>query len=291
MTDFVVPSGASVGSVPAVPDELASNLLDTAILTDALKIEAIKQDIAKQLNDGSAGPKFVDLSSRIAGVQIETSAQGASLVVISLIDPAWVIPMSGFIQVDDGGYLWPPIDINFPRGSDCFWRLCQYQAVWDAEMDASQGNVTLTFEDRIVSQLREMSPAYPGGISQGQPNQTLGGFIKQLVDNANHNLKTNIRLVELISPQDPNYTVPINNIPSSAQAPLNRQDPLKQNKGPTAAQSDQVDVAVKAVAKLFSAAVGEPLSIAQVEANAGAISIPSGFGFNNGSNAGFGAVP
>jgi len=252
VTEFVTQS-AQIGSIPSVPNALATAELDTALLVDPIKIKAYKDSVASQMNDQSAGPRCEDLSDRIGDMTIQTSAQGASILTIPIIDPLWVLPMSGFIQADALGFLWPPIDINFPTGTDCVWRLCQYRALWDPEMGA-EANITLTFEDRIASLLREMSPATPGGLTQGSPNQTLGGFFKMLVDNANQVLHlkggARIRLVEMISPQDPNYTPPIDNLPSSAQSPL-RKNPIKQKSGLTADQQKQLQALQDAVSQLF----------------------------------------
>lgn len=258
MTQFV--QAPSAGSQPPVPNQLAGGDLHTAILTDPLTIRAYRDTIADQLNQQSAGPRFEDLSERIASVQIETSAQGASILSVGVIDPMWVIPMSGFIQVDDTGYLWPPIDITFPTGTDCTWRLCQVHMIWDAEL-GQDANLTLTFEDRIASLLREMSPAMPGGISQGQPNQSLGGFIKQLVDNTNQILKLRpeIRLVELISPADPNYTVPITQTPASAQGPL-RKNPNKSQAGLSAEQQRQLAQSQQAIGDMFNGPAAQRIS-------------------------------
>jgi hypothetical protein len=196
-------TGSPGDHLPANP--LATAGLDTAILVDPAKIAAYRESIASQMNVQSAGPRFSDLSDRIADVIIETKVQGAGTLEVHLIDPLWVIPLSGFIKVDVNGYLWPPIDVNFPSGTKCVWRLCQFKASWQSTTDA---NLILTFEDRIVSQLREISPGN-GGLVQGLPNQTLGGFIKMLVDNTNTQLHSDIQLLELISPQDPNYTLPV----------------------------------------------------------------------------------
>ena len=285
MTDFVNQS-QPFGSVPQVPNEFATAQLETAILTDPVQIQAFKQSIADQMNAQSGGPTLVDLSDRIADIKIETAAQGASILTVSVIDPLWVLLVSGFIQADAEGYLWPPIDVNFPTGTDCVWRLAAVEADWDAEMDMQNGNLTLTFEDRIASLLREMSAASPGGLSQGQANQTLGGFFKQLVDNANSVLHLKkgerIRLVEMISPQDPNYTPPINDVPASATSSLHKQavrkDPLKQKTGLASEQQTQINFAQLMIAKMFGrepgsalafqSPVGETFSLTQIEQQA-----------------------
>jgi len=219
--------GDRIGSVGTIKNALAAgDELDTTILLDPLKIDAYRKSIADQMNKQSQGPVFEDLSDRIADIIIDTTAQGAGTLEVHLIDPMWVIPESGFISVDQTGYLWPPIDIAFPSDTDCVWRLVQYAPTWGQMTEA---NLVLTFEDKIASQLREMSAA-TGGIQQGSANQTLGGFIKQLVDSTNKTLSTNIRLVELIAPNDPNYTIPITDLPASAKKNL-RTNPTKLQRG------------------------------------------------------------
>lgn len=195
---------SATGSTGSIPSPLASPELSKPILTDPATIRSYRETLAGQMNAQSGGPKFSDLSDRIADIVLDTRVQGASTLEVHLIDPLWVIPMSGFITADVEGYLWPPIDVRFPSGTECVWRLCQVHANWGS----TTANLVLTFEDRIVSQLRQMSPGN-GGLAQGSPNQTLGGFIKQLVDDTNRALGANIRLLEMISPQDPNYTAEI----------------------------------------------------------------------------------
>lgn len=208
----------STGSVPAIPNALATASLDTAIPTDPAKIDAFRATIAAQMNDQSSGPRFNDLSDRIADVVVDTLAQGAGTLEVHLIDPLWVIPQSGFIQADTSGYLLP-IDINFPTGTDCWWRLCQYRPDWSAA--PSGANLVLTFEDRVVSLLREISPGN-GGIQQGQPNQTLAEFMQMLVASANTllKLKPKIAFVPLIDGADPNATLQVTQIPSGAEKKL-----------------------------------------------------------------------
>jgi hypothetical protein len=248
------------GTIQTIPNELQSVQADITILTDPARLEAFKTTIADQMNRQSGGPIFVDLSDRISDVQLNTTAQGAGTLVLSIIDPQWRLlnydwPLGSgdtFIQADDTGYLWPPIDINFPTGTDCVWRLCQCAPVTMTPGDTT-ANMTLTFEDRSISWLREIN-ATMGGVSQASPDATLGGFIKQLVDGANQYLRGHpaasgsdwqpIRLVELVSPQDPNYTAPVE-APSSAspQSAVSRQNPNKDKQGLTAAQQKYKDAA------------------------------------------------
>ncbi len=220
---------SQVGSVPTIPNALASGELDTAILLDPVKIKAYRASIASALNDGSAAGRYEDLEDRIADVIIETVNQGAGTLEVHVIDPLWIIPQTGFFQTDENGFLWPPIDINFPTDTNCVWRLVQYNASYGTDM--SEANLILTFEDRIISLLRDISAA-DGGRYQGQPNQTLSGFIQELVSSANNILSPTppIRYVSMVSPQDPNYTPEQTQKPSDPEKNL-RTDPLKQNKG------------------------------------------------------------
>jgi hypothetical protein len=242
------------GTIKTIPNELRSVEADITVLTDPIRLEAFKGTIAKQMNDQSGGPIFEDLSDRLADVQISTTAQGAGTLVLSIIDPAWwflkyATPKNSgntFIQADDTGYLWPPIDINFPTGTDCYWRLCQCAPTTITQGDTT-ANLTLTFEDRSISWLREIN-AKMGGVSQAVPDATLGGFVQELVNGANQYLRGHpaisssdwqpIRLVELIDPHDANYNPPAEP-PSSAnpQSALARQNPNKTKTGFTSAQT------------------------------------------------------
>lgn len=204
------------GSVPSIPNPLATASLDTAILTDPATIRAYRDTIASQMNDGAAqagGPRFEDLSDRIADVIIDDQAQGASTLEVQIIDPLWVIPNApGFIVADALGYL-QPLDINFPTGTSCVWRLCQYRPSYGS---ASGANLILTFEDRIVSQLRELSAANTG-VVQGQPNQTLIEFFQMLIKVANQTLRPTpkLTLVPMIAGQDPNAVLQVTEIPTA----------------------------------------------------------------------------
>lgn len=250
--------GAPTGTVEQVPNELKSVFSQIAVLTNPVRIDAVKASIATQMNAQSGGPTFKDLSERINDVKIETVAQGASTLMVTLTDPDWNLMSyehpagSGntFIQADATGYLLP-IDINHPRGTDCVWRLCQC----NYSTFVGDPNAILTFEDRSVSWLREVN-SNMGGVAQGSPDATLGGFIKQLVDGANGYLRGHpeasgtdwlpIRLVELVSPRDPNYTPPVQ-APSSAspQSAVSRQNPNKTKQGFTKSQADALSPIAK----------------------------------------------
>jgi hypothetical protein len=224
----------AVGSTGQIPNELATAGLNTAILIDPVKIRAFRSSVADQMNAQSGGPRFEDLTDRIADIRVETIAQGASTLEVDVIDPMWALETSGFLQSDASGYLWPLIEVNIPTGTDAWWRVCQ----WKGTKAPDQPH-TLMFEDRIVSILREISPAN-GGLASGTPNQTLTGFFRMLVDSANSILKPKppIRFVPLVSPQDPNYLPQVQQVPASYSTL--RPNPNKNKTGLTAAQQQQL---------------------------------------------------
>jgi hypothetical protein len=253
---WAAPVGTQIPGLPngQILDGEASVDMDLAILFDPARIEAWRQVVAGQMNAQSGGPKFTDLSERISDIIIETVAQGASTLEVDVIDPTLaLLTIPGpdgypFITDDEIGFLWPPIDINFPPGTDCVWRLCNV----DASSVPSNSNLKLTFEDAIVSELREVD-ANNGGVVQGKADQTLAGFIGSLVEGANTYLRgsskklkttdyTPIKFVSIVSPNDPNYLPP--SIPSSAAkvtAPSSRQNALKATQGLSASQQSQID--------------------------------------------------
>ena len=238
--------GGVIGSQKTIPNALATGELNTTILTSTPQIVAYRESVADQLN-AQAACRCETLTDRIADITINTTAQGAGTLEIQVIDPTWSLGTSGFIQADENGYLYPPILINFPSGTDCYWELCQMAAT----TDLSQPQWTLTFEDRNVSLLRQIGPAVHGAIAQGDPTDTLGGFIKRLVDNANSVLKPNppIRLVEMISPADPNYKHPAG-APSPRSSPV-RSNPNKTKTGLTPTQQAQIAASQAMIVSLF----------------------------------------
>ncbi len=94
---------------------------------------------------------------------------------MQIIDPYWVLQAAGFIDVDEDGLL-PDIRCEFPAGSGSFWRLCAVQGT----TDTASANLTLTFEDNIVSELRDLWG--PRVIKKSAT--TRAQVIKTLVDEA-----------------------------------------------------------------------------------------------------------
>lgn len=165
---------ATLKQADAVFDPLAA----VEALTDPSAVELI----ATQLNDSTqnqnlaqGAPTVKNLTSALQDLIIETTAQGASFLELHIIDPYWMLltrygDNPAFFDVDDSG-LWIPVDVNFPQGTDCWWRL----ASGTPTLDPTQANV-FVFEDRIVTQLRDL-----GGPKHASNNQTRAEFIYSCV--------------------------------------------------------------------------------------------------------------
>lgn len=170
----------------AIYNSLSSKDLDAVELVEPGRIEFYASSLANQINTFRMGytpqKRVIDLSKWISDITIETTAQGGSLLSVSVIDPAWTMFIRdangvSFIDVDDSGYLWPPVEVTFPPDtSDATWRLCQCIPT----SDLTAANVTLTFEDKIVSELREHF-----GAQVSYPNQTRAEFMQSLIKQAN----------------------------------------------------------------------------------------------------------
>ncbi len=190
-------------ATPSVTNFLASSDLNVVELVDPSLIDLYATSLGEQINTFRMGylpqKRVLDLSRWIADIIIETTAQGSSLLEVHIIDPAlsmFVRDSKGacFIDVDDSGYLWPPVEVTFPKDtSDATWRLCQAAP----STDLTQPNVVLTFEDKIVSELREQ---FRQQVSY--PNQTRAEFMQDLVRQANQNPaypgEVDIRFVHLL---------------------------------------------------------------------------------------------
>ncbi len=159
--------------------------LAVTVLTDPLQVKFYRDNIAKQINaQRMAQPpqkEAVDLSDWIADIIIETTVQGASLLEVHIIDPGWILLQRdangvSFLDVDENGYIWPPIEVNFPPDvSDAQWRLCQLRP----STDLTAANLILVFEDKVASVLREFS-----GPVLSHTNETRAEFIRRLVKEA-----------------------------------------------------------------------------------------------------------
>jgi hypothetical protein len=133
----------------------------------------IRNLIARALAAQPGAPKQEQLAGAIQEVTVETQIAGASLLTVTMLDPDLGLQTSGFLNVTPDGLL-PAIDVNFPGGSQAWWRLCMLEG----GLDNSQPNLTLTFQDRIVSYLRD----HWGPVGAAAGTTTRAQFIKRLVD-------------------------------------------------------------------------------------------------------------
>lgn len=141
--------------------------------------ETVKTFIATSILGTSSGakssqPSVEVLTEAIGEITLETTTQGGSTLAVQLIDPYWVIVTSGWLDADPTTGILDKIETEYPEGSGSFWRLCSV----DLSRASGGANVTLTFEDRIVAQLRERwgaKTAKPGTRTRAQ-------FVRSLVD-------------------------------------------------------------------------------------------------------------
>lgn len=170
----------------SIINSLRSAELSVTEMVDPNEIQFFTTSLANQVNDFRmkyAPQKMCrDLSEWITDIIIETTAQGASLLEVHIIDPAWTLLIRdtngvSYIDVDDSGFLWPPIEVTFPKDrSDATWRLCQLRP----STSLTEANMILVFEDKIVSELREHF-----GQQTSYPDQTRAEFLQSLVQQAN----------------------------------------------------------------------------------------------------------
>jgi hypothetical protein len=149
-------------------------------LTDPGAVDVIAKqlnDVAQNQNRAGGAPTIRDLSDALADVMLEWSAQGASTLTLQVIDPYWGLvtrfgSKPAFIDVDDAGLL-VPVDVNFPEGTDAWWRLM----ACEVGIDTTVANLKLVFEDRICVDLRDL-----GGPKYASNNQDRAQFIESCVD-------------------------------------------------------------------------------------------------------------
>src|ERR1035437_8363996 len=148
------------------------NWSDSLSSVDVLTDVQASVVVAKQLNDQrpKGVPLVVDLSLAIADIILEWTVQGAAILEVHVIDPKWQLLTRGFIDTDDAGLL-IPVEVIYPDGTDCFWWL----AACNPSTDLAGPNLVLTFEDKITSQMRDVSGAQ-GGRKKSNPGESSAHF-------------------------------------------------------------------------------------------------------------------
>ena len=156
---------ASSGDPLAIPQMLAYHMLNTATNASGLTVD--------------------NLTPAIQEVTVRTQTCGAALLQLTLIDPAWKIQRSGLCDVDSDGLL-QQIDVNFPTGTPVWWRM----SMIDGGSDLSDANLTLTFQQRIISYLQN---DFGGNVTAAPGTTTLAQFVKQLAGRIPNQLPTGVR--------------------------------------------------------------------------------------------------
>jgi hypothetical protein len=159
--------------------------LSVTQLQDPALLEFHVAKVSGQIVSGAATNGFsqagrVDLTPMIVDVIIETTVVGASTLEVHLADPSWTLLQrdaagDSFIDVAEDGWLLP-IDVEFPHGSACWWRLCAAGVT----LDLTAANLVLTFESRATSRMRELL-----GPMQSFQGELLSTFIERRVRDAN----------------------------------------------------------------------------------------------------------
>lgn len=126
---------------------------------------------AESFNKGV--PEKEELAEAISEIEIQTQIEGASFIKVWVIDPEWVLATTGFVDVNEEGIL-DPLEVEFPEKSGWLWTFCAVEIT----NDVTQPNLVLTFEDKIVAELRNKWG--PKNVASG--TVTRAQFIKQLVD-------------------------------------------------------------------------------------------------------------
>jgi cell wall-associated NlpC family hydrolase len=119
-------------------------------LPDALAIKHLIATHMVATSTRGTSPAVTDLAEAISEVTLETQMAGSSLLTLTVIDPQWDLLTSGWLDVSEEGLL-DEIEVNFPEGSDSWWRLCMIEPTGDT----TGPNLTMTFQDRIISYLQE----------------------------------------------------------------------------------------------------------------------------------------
>lgn len=123
---------ATVYDAGNIPQLVAENIVTTGNTVT---------DVSPQITSEFLGPLITD-------IQPQTQTIGAALLNVDLIDPTWVIYRSGLCTRDPDGLL-PQVDVEYPPGTDVWWRLA-YVSITN---DLNSANLTMTFQHRIVSYL------------------------------------------------------------------------------------------------------------------------------------------
>ena len=136
--------------------------------------DALAQQIVNARRKASKSvPAVVDLAAAITDVVTFDTIQGSSTITLSLTDEDWVLLDSGFFDADGDGRL-DVIEVNYPDGSDLWWRMTQ------ANPDDNTGvpTIQMIFMERSAAYLLE----HRGPVKTSRGKKTRAEFLKMLCD-------------------------------------------------------------------------------------------------------------
>jgi hypothetical protein len=112
----------------------------------------------------------VDLTGRLTDITIQDTMNGASSLTLRIIDEDFELFDSGFFDVREDGRL-DPIEINYPEGSDDWWRVTQVTP-------NANGIIEVVLMERVAVFLM----SHHGPVKMSRAKKTRAEFFKMLCD-------------------------------------------------------------------------------------------------------------
>jgi cell wall-associated NlpC family hydrolase len=186
--------------------------------------QALSKFLAKKISEGSAKGTVSEeeLASRISEIELQTQISGASFIKVQIIDPEWTLQTSGFVDVNDEGFL-NDVEVEFPEGSGWLWTFCAVEG----STEVGSPNFTMTFEDKIIADLRQ----YWGPKQVPPKTQTRAQFIRALINEVGQHGEPKIKFVcPSLNVKQPVEKKQENGVVQSKTAAHEQQEEEKQNK-------------------------------------------------------------
>jgi hypothetical protein len=117
--------------------------IDSSIDADVVATQVVKSKAKLK----KATPSAVNLATAIVDIQIVDTIKGSSTITLSISDPNFDLLDSGFFDADKDGRM-DKIELNYPEGSDLWWRLTQTSITAGETID-------MVFMERTAAYLME----------------------------------------------------------------------------------------------------------------------------------------
>jgi hypothetical protein len=128
---------------------------------------------AAKAKKGKKVPGSFKLEAAITNIHIQDTIRGSSSVTISVSDPTSKLIDSKFFDADADGKL-DPIDVNYPVGSELWWRCTQVNPTYTG----SGCTIELVFMERAAVHMM----SHHGPLKTSRGKRTRAQFIKMLCD-------------------------------------------------------------------------------------------------------------